>query len=63
MAIKPARKDLRDSLVNLYFLSERYGQAFTLGEEILKEEPKRTEILELVAVSKQSLATGQGCSS
>ena len=55
MAIKPARKDLRDSLVNLYFLSEHYGQAFTLGEEILKEEPKRTEILELVAVSKQSL--------
>ena len=55
MAVKPDRKDLRDSLALLYFAGERYGQAYTLGEEILKENPKRNDILEMVAVSKQSL--------
>ncbi|MCW3127793.1 MAG: Tetratricopeptide 1 repeat-containing protein [Bacteroidetes bacterium] len=55
MALKPERKDLRDSLANLYFMGERYGQAFTLGEEILKEDPKRMDMLAIVAVSKQSL--------
>ena len=55
MALKPDRKDLRDSLALLYFAGERYGQAYTLGEEILKENPKRNDILEMVAVSKQSL--------
>ena len=55
MALKPERKDLRDSLALIYFAGERYGQSFTLGEEILKEQPKRTDILEMVAVSKQSL--------
>ena len=55
MAIKPDRKDLRDSLALIYFAGERYGQAYTLGEEILKDQPKRTDMLEMVAVSKQSL--------
>jgi tetratricopeptide (TPR) repeat protein len=55
MALKPDRKDLRDSLALLYFAGERYGQAYTLGEEILKDNPKRNDILEMVAVSKQSL--------
>ncbi|MFN8277518.1 MAG: hypothetical protein U0T84_08550 [Chitinophagales bacterium] len=55
MAIKPERKDLRDSLALIYFAGERYAQSYTLGEEILKDNPKRTDILELVAVSKQSL--------
>jgi len=55
MALKPDRKDLRDSLALLYFAGERYGQAYTVGEEILKENPKRNDILEMVAVSKQSL--------
>jgi tetratricopeptide (TPR) repeat protein len=55
MALKPDRKDLRDSLALVYFAAERYGQAYTLGEEILKENPKRNDILEMVAVSKQSL--------
>lgn len=55
MALKPERKDLRDSLALLYFAGERYGQAYTVGEEILKDDPKRKDILEMVAVSKQSL--------
>lgn len=55
MVIKPERKDLRDSLALIYFAGERYGQAYTLGEEILKDNPKRNDMLEMVAVSKQSL--------
>jgi predicted Zn-dependent protease len=55
MALKPDRKDLRDSLALIYFAGERYGQSYTLGEEILKDNPKRNDILEMVAVSKQSL--------
>ena len=55
MALKPDRKDLRDSLALIYFAGEHYGQAYTVGEEILKDNPKRSDILEMVAVSKQSL--------
>ena len=45
MALKPDRKDLRDSLALVYFAGERYGQSYTIGEEILKENPKRNDIL------------------
>ena len=55
MVLKPERKDLRDSLALLYFAGERYGQSYVVGEEILKDDPKRNDILEMVAVSKQAL--------
>ncbi|MCS6935609.1 MAG: hypothetical protein NZM35_10760 [Chitinophagales bacterium] len=55
IALKPERQDLYDSLALLYFSGERYGQAFLIGEEILKKNPSRKDILELVAVSKQNL--------
>ena len=55
IAIKPEREDLNDSLAFIYFAGERYGQAYLLGEEILKKSPEKTDILEVVAVSKQSL--------
>ncbi len=55
MAIKPERKDLKDSLALLYFAGERYAQSNALAEEILKEDPKRVDMLEVVAVSKTSL--------
>jgi tetratricopeptide (TPR) repeat protein len=55
IALKPERKDLNDSMALLYFAGERYAQAFIIGEEILKDNPKRNDMLELVAVSKQSL--------
>jgi tetratricopeptide (TPR) repeat protein len=55
MALKPERKDLRDSLALIYFAGERYAQSYTIGEEILKENPKRVDMLEMIAVSKQSL--------
>ncbi len=55
MALHPERTDLRDSLALIYFAGERYGQAYTVGEEILRDNPMRHDILEMVAVSKQSL--------
>lgn len=54
-ALKPERTDLSDSLAFLYFAGERYAQAYIIGEEIVKADPKRMDMLELVAVSKQSL--------
>ncbi|MES2621479.1 MAG: hypothetical protein V4615_11570 [Bacteroidota bacterium] len=55
LALKPERADLNDSLALLYFAGERYAQASLLGEEIIKVDPKRKDMLELVAVSKQNL--------
>lgn len=54
-ALKPERADLNDSLALLYFAGERYAQAYLIGEGILKDNPKRNDILELVAISKQNL--------
>ena len=55
LAIKPERTDLNDSLALVYFAGERFAQAYLIGEAILKEQPKRKDMLELVAVSKQNL--------
>lgn len=55
IALKPEKTDLNDSLALLYFAGERYAQAYLVGEQILKADPKRTDMLELVAVSKQNL--------
>lgn len=54
-ALKPERADLNDSLALLYFAGERYAQAYLIGEGIVTSDPKRNDILELVAVSKQNL--------
>lgn len=55
IALKPERSDLQDSLALIYFGSERYAQAYLVGEQILQNNPKRDDMLELVAVSKQNL--------
>jgi len=55
IAIKPERTDLNDSLAYVYFASERYPQAYLVGESILAKDPTRIDLLEMVAVSKQSL--------
>jgi tetratricopeptide (TPR) repeat protein len=55
IALKPEKADLNDSLALLYFAGERYPQAYLVGEQILKTNPDRSDILELVAVSKQNL--------
>ena len=54
-ALKPERADLNDSLALLYFAGERYAQAYLVGEGIVKADPKRNDMLEVVAVSKQNL--------
>jgi tetratricopeptide (TPR) repeat protein len=55
IALKPEKADLNDSLALLYFAGERYAQAYLVGEQILKGDAKRNDMLELVAVSKQNL--------
>jgi tetratricopeptide (TPR) repeat protein len=55
IALKPERADLTDSLAYVYFAGERYPQAYLVGESILAKTPARKDILEIVAVSKQSL--------
>ncbi len=55
LALKPARTDLNDSLALIYFAGERFAQAYITGEQILKNDPKRKDMLELVAISKQNL--------
>jgi tetratricopeptide (TPR) repeat protein len=55
LAIKPERKDLKDSLVYVYFAGERFPQANAIAEEILIEQPKRTDLREVTAICKQSL--------
>lgn len=55
IALKPEKADLNDSLALLYFAGERYPQAYLVGEQILKTNPNRNDILEVVAVSKQNL--------
>lgn len=55
IALKPERKDLLDSLAYLYFAGERYGQVYLLAEKLLKQDEKRDDIREMLAVAKQSL--------
>lgn len=55
MALKPERADLNDSLAIVYFAGEHYAQAYLIGEAIVTADPKRKDMLELVAVSKQNL--------
>src|SRR5579863_3354778 len=55
LALKPERTDLNDSLALLYFAGERYAQAYLVGQAIVTSDPKRNDMLELVAVSKQNL--------
>ena len=54
-ALKPDRADLNDSLALLYFAGERYAQAYLVGQAIVNADPKRNDMLEMVAVSKQNL--------
>ena len=54
-ALKPERTDLNDSLAILYFTSEKYAQAYFLANTIVTADPKRNDMLEMVAVSQQNL--------
>ena len=54
-AIKPERTDLNDSLAILYFEDEKYAQATVTAQAIVNADPKRNDMLEMVAISKQKL--------
>ena len=55
----PGADTLRDSLCHLFFLRRMYVSAFKLGNEILEKRPNNEMVLELVAVSAQSLGDGK----
>jgi tetratricopeptide (TPR) repeat protein len=55
VTINPAREDLKDSLVYLFFSGERYLQSYKVGEEIIGKYPEKHNIRSLVALSKQAL--------
>jgi len=54
-AIKPERTDLNDSLAIIYFEDEKYAQAMLVSQSILAADPKRNDMLEMQAISKQKL--------
>jgi tetratricopeptide (TPR) repeat protein len=54
-ALKPERTDLNDSLAIIYFTSEKYAQAYFVANAIVTADPKRNDMLEMVAVSQQNL--------
>ena len=54
-AIKPERTDLNDSLAIIYFEDEKYAQAMIVSQGILAADPKRNDMLEMQAISKQKL--------
>jgi tetratricopeptide (TPR) repeat protein len=55
MAINPSDKSLRDTLLYLYFSGGSFGQCVLLSRELLAENPSRSNILEVKAVSEQNL--------
>ena len=59
LILDPAADTLRDSLCHLFFLRRMYVSAFKLGNEVLEKRPQNPMVLELVAVSAQSLGDGK----
>lgn len=55
LALKPEGKEYRDTLAFVYFQRGAYPQALLLGREILEANDQNNEMLELVAISEQSL--------
>ncbi|MBY0424854.1 MAG: hypothetical protein K2Q22_04380, partial [Cytophagales bacterium] len=55
IAINPANKNLRDSLMLVYFRLEAFPQAIILSREILVDKPGDPLVMEVKAVSEQNL--------
>lgn len=55
LELHPERTELKDTLAMLYFAGERYLQASSIADEILKDKPTAQNILEIAATSKQAL--------
>ncbi len=55
MALSPADKSLRDTLLFLYFNAGAFGQSVLLSREILAENSNNPTVLEIKAISEQNL--------
>lgn len=55
LAHNPTDRALKDSLASLYFISRSYPQALAVAQEVLAAEPQNAKMLQLVAISEQSL--------
>lgn len=55
IAINPANKNLKDSLMLVYFRLEAFPQSILLSKEILADKPDDALVLEVKAISEQNL--------
>ena len=55
IALEGANSTYKDSLAFIYFSSRRYGPCFLMSNEVLKRDPKNEPILEIKAISLESL--------
>lgn len=55
IALEGANSTYKDSLAYIYFSSRKYGSCFLMANEVLKRDPKNQAILELKAISLESL--------
>lgn len=55
IALEGANSTYKDSLAYIYFSSRKYGSCFLMATEVLKRDPKNEAILELKAISLESL--------
>ncbi|MGI9531142.1 hypothetical protein [Lutimonas sp.] len=55
IALEGANSTYKDSLAYIYFSSRKYGSCFLMSTEVLKRDPKNEAILELKAISLESL--------
>ena len=55
IVLEGANSTYKDSLTYIYFSSRKYGSCFLMANEVLKRDPKNQAILELKAISLESL--------
>lgn len=55
IALEGANSTYKDSLAFIYFSSRKYGSCFLMSNEVLERDPKNEPILEIKAISLESL--------
>ena len=55
IALEGANSTYKDSLAYIYFSSRKYASCFLMANEVLKRDPKNEAVLELKAISLESL--------
>jgi tetratricopeptide (TPR) repeat protein len=53
--LQPEKKNLRDTLLLLYFASGNYVQSLLLGKDLLQEKPMDRKLMEIAATSQEFL--------